>query len=125
MKEIRIIFCVLFCSLITLCSVLVGFRYNESDFFKTFVTVCIFLGVIVISYVILECCFENDEIKTRNKKMEILENIQKKLRFPKHSLQEIENTVKTGEDSNLISMTKKKDFNYELYRDVINSLAEV
>lgn len=57
--------------------------------------------------------------------MEILENIQKKLRFPKHSLQEIENTVKTVEDSKLISMTKKKDFNYELYRDVINSLTEV
>ena len=112
-------------SLITLCSVLVGFRYNESDFFRTFVTVCIFLGVIVISYVILECCFENDEIKTRNKKMEILENIQKKLRFPKHSLQEIENTVETVEDSKLISMTKKKDFNYQLYRDVINSLTEV
>lgn len=125
MKLTRIIFCVFFGILITLCTILIGFRYREADFLKTFVTVCIFLGVIFIVYLLLDYIFGNDENKCKNKKIELLKNVQEKLKFPQNSLQEIESTITTKEDPKIISTTKKKNFNYELYKDVIHALVEV
>lgn len=125
MREIRIIFCVLLSTLITLCSVLVGCRYHEPDFLRILLTVCIFFCVIVIAYVILECILGKAERKDKIKKIDFLEKVRKELKIPQDYLQEIEITAKPWLPCQSSTLTKKKNFNYELYKDVINTLAEI